>query len=1203
MITWKRILVSLILLVTALFAFTALALPGIVKSRAQQWVEENTDRSLQVGELVINPFLLTVDVRDLVLSEPGGEGRFVAWDALHIAISPRSLKHLAPILRELRLTRPFIHIERLGTTRFNFSDLVPSPGGPEPRTDDEPNRFSLNNIVIDDGRIEVIDRSVPDALTHTIRDLDLAVPFLGNLPYMVEKPVQPSFSAVINESRVDLQGQLTPFAEIPEFSLDLALQDIDLPYYLGYLPMELPFELQSGRLGFDLELVYRASNTQKPDLELEGEIFLTSLDLRDPASGPLIFLPLLRVDLAPSRPLDKQVHLASLDLYNLESHISRDAKGQWNFAHLYMPQAKKEVEKTNQAQAKQEEPTGSEFQLTVDRCRLRDGILHFRDAQPVDGFRTTARKIMIDLTDLALPGVDPIPVTAELTTDYQEQLAVNGQLFLQPFAMDIALQAEHLPLAAYQPYYQEWITIQPGGLLDAGANLVIDQGTPLAIRQGHLDLQGLDLPLAGQEGLNLEQLLVQGLNYDLADNSLQVASVQGERGNLRFSRQENGELSFFSPNYPVLTASGETTSGPAPEKKPAPDAATAFRYRVEEITVKDWSIDFRDRQPTEDARFLLSGLGMEITGLSGPAGKASPFSLQTTLNRTGDIKLTGTIDPGKGRYRINSQLRQLPLTTLAPYIADRSDIILEDGRFDARLQTDLALQADGVRVSFAGDLGIESLHTLDALHQEDLVRWNSLQVAGIDGKWAPLELAIESITMSDYFAKVLIDEKSRLNLRQALQKSPPDETDQNDDATEEKPLVQADRTASEPPPYNVSIGRVTLQGGQVDFTDRHMARPFRADMRQLGGSIQGLSSESGTHASVDLRGRMRNQSPLVIEGEVNPLGKPFYLDLDLNFSDIEMSPLSPYSGTYLGYLIEKGKLNLSLNYQVEGQQLRASNAVFLDQFSFGEPVESDQATDLPIKLAVALLKDRSGEIHLDIPVSGDLGNPQFSIAGVVWTVVKNLLIKAATSPLALLGALVPGGGGEDFTSAAFAPGTHELGPEQKAKLNNLAEALVERPALMLEIRGYVDPENDPEGYRQVQLREKIMARHVRDRNGEQTGQTEMTQNENQLSDEQYSEYLWEVYKRADFPKPRNFIGMIEHLPDEEMKKLIYTNTSVGQENLSRLAQQRAQSVRNYLVEQGDVPDERIFLVTPDITEPSEQDNVPDSRVEFEVSVK
>ena len=192
-------------------------------------------------------------------------------------------------------------------------------------------------------------------------------------------------------------------------------------------------------------------------------------------------------------------------------------------------------------------------------------------------------------------------------------------------------------------------------------------------------------------------------------------------------------------------------------------------------------------------------------------------------------------------------------------------------------------------------------------------------------------------------------------------------------------------------------------------------------MLQLGGRIEGLSSVPGSRAEVDLRGRLRNESPLSIAGTLNPLADPLFLDLKLDFTDIELSPLSPYSGTYVGYLIERGKLNVALAYLVENGKLTSTNKLFIDQFTFGDKVESDKATSLPVRLAVALLKDRKGEIHLDIPVSGSIDDPQFSVWGIVWQVIKNLLVKAVTSPLALLGALV--GGGEDFSAIVFPAGS------------------------------------------------------------------------------------------------------------------------------------------------------------------------------------
>jgi len=505
-------------------------------------------------------------------------------------------------------------------------------------------------------------------------------------------------------------------------------------------------------------------------------------------------------------------------------------------------------------------------------------------------------------------------------------------------------------------------------------------------------------------------------------------------------------------------------------------------------------------------------------------------------------------------------------------------------------------------VDFDGDLGLSRMHLLDGTHQEDLLKWDSLQVAGIKGELTPFTLSVDSVTLSDYFAKILIDEESRLNLTEAFHKEAKVEAEETTVASEAGTESEApvETTRAEQP--DVSIGKVVLQGGQVDFTDRHLPRPFHVDMRDLGGRIEGLSSSLDARAAVDLRGNLRNQSPLNITGTVNPLAEKLFLDISLSFRDIELSPLSPYSGNFVGYLIEKGKLNLALDYFIENDQLKASNKIFLDQFSFGEAVESDQAISLPVNLAVALLKDSNGEIHLDIPVSGSLDDPQFSIAGVVWTVVKNLLVKAATSPFALLGALV-GGGEEDFSNISFEHGSARLNTAEQDKLQRMAQALAERPSLEVEVSGFVDPDKDPEGYR----REQLIAQTRRLKYLDLVNEGELPEGTNEedviVPVEEYADYLWQAYRKTKFPKPRNFVGMTKQLPEAEMEKLIYANTPVTEEQLADLAQARALSVQNFLVEEGQLARERIFLKKPEITAVPDQETAYRARVELGAAVR
>jgi len=1195
MFTWKRALITVCCLTVLTAAFTAFILPGIVKSKAETWIAENTDRVLQIGEISINPLTLVVEVRNLALSEIDHEQSFVTWKKLRVALSPRSLFHLAPVLREIRLADPRVHLERLEASRFNFSDLIPAADETaEPASDNEPAHFSLNNIVIENGQIELIDRSVPGEVTHTVRDLNLAVPFLGNLPYLVEEPVQPLFSAIINDSPIEMKGALKPFAETQEFSLRLVLDDIDLPYYLAYVPIELPVELRSGRLGLDLQMLYRAGMQLAPELLLSGDVNLTALNIWDRQNQELLFLPMFKAVIAPSHPLEKDVHLASLDLYNLEAHLARDQTGAWNFDRL-MPAKTATPEEPVEEEGAEE----SALKLAVDQFRLRDGVLSFNDALPRGGFQTTAHAINLDLKNISLESDTAISVAASLATVNAEQVTVEGHMGLTPLFVDVTVQADKLPLAVYQPYYQEMVAIKPGGQLDLAARVTIEDGVPFALSEGRAELRSLDLPLPKKDGFKLEQLALDGLAYDLAANTLILNSVTLEKGSARLSRNRDGLFSFQSPNYPALASSGKSVEPPL---TPSKTDSKPFSYRIGKVTISDWGIDFKDHQPVAAAHLALTGINAILSDLAAADKVASPFEINAILNRSGRINLSGKATIATQDVTINSRLRTLPLNVLAPYIAEQAGLLLVDGRLDARLKTRVTNAPDGLKARVSGAIGIDKLYCLDATHQEDLLKWDSLQVAEIDGRWAPLNLAIGSITISDYFAKVLIDEEGSLNFAQVFQKESPVE---DGTLVEQEPVLEEnleeDAAASGDAPQ-IRVDRVTLQGGQVDFTDRHLPKPFHADMRELGGSISGLNSDLTTQASVDLRGKLRNQSPLLIEGVVNPLAEDLFLDLKFSFNDIEMSPMSPYSGTYLGYMIEKGKLNLALEYLVEEGALQASNQVFLDQFTFGEPVESDKASGLPVKLAVALLKDGNGEIHLDIPVSGELDDPEFSIAGVVWTIIKNLLVKAATSPLALLGALV-GGGDEDFSSVTFDYGLSLLPPAEQEKLAHMAEALLKRPALALEVHGFVDPEKDPESYRQAELRRQIKRVWALDRAKQQETDDEAAPGIEDLPPEEYSDYLWQVYKQADFPRPRNFVGMVKHLPDEELTKLIYTNTPAGEAELAQLAQERAQAVRDYLVEQAGIAPERVFLIAPDINKLPEKKEALRSRVEFNVIVK
>lgn len=1196
MFTWKRLVLACAGLILLTLLFVTLLLPGILVTKAQDWVAAETGRTLSIGDLSINPLNLTVEIRDLSLSEQDHAQRFIAWDLLRVSLSPKSIIYRAPVISELHLDRPVINLERKTADTFNFSDLVPA------KTEEAPNeapgdaaRFSLSNLVISNGQVDFIDSSLAEPIHHRISDLQLVLPIIGNLPNTIDNPAQPLFRAVINDSPINIEGQLKPFSSTQEMQAALVLDDIDLPFYLGYVPLEMPVEVRNGRLSLDLNLLYRISSEKGGEFELSGKLDLTSLDIWDRQQEKLFFLPLLRAEIAPSHPLEKQLHLAALRIYNLEVQLNRDRQGRWNHARMAPAGAEPAAED-------EQKQSGSAFQFEIDTIEIRDGILVFADHLPATEFKSVARDINIDVKDFALAAQSGILFNLSLATDRDESLTVNGQFQLEPFTLQLQTDLRNLQMDAYEPYYHGTYAGPLGGRLGLQANLTINPEQPLLISDGMIQWQDLYMAFNDQEGLGASLVSVAGLSFDLNKNRLEVDMARYVNGRVNFSRNPAGEWSFLSRKFPLLAGLTES-----PDKQPAPAPAKegpAFSYRIGELSAQNWEFKVVDNLPATPVRLEASNFNLTFNNLAAPEKVESPFTFSTTFQRKGQITIKGTASLAGKSVRLETRLKRLPLAPFAPYLAEQANMVLADGYLDARLKSAISAGSEPVAISLGGDLGISKFHLLDSLHREDLLKWDSLQIAGIEVQAVPLSVDVKSITLSDYFAKVLIDEASRLNLVEAFHKESSatpgagTETEAQDTGTN----VVEQNPASAAPPGDVRIDTVILQGGRVDFTDRHLPRTFHADMRELGGRIEGLASAVDARATVDLRGSLRNQSPLAITGTVNPLAEKLFLDIKLSFNDIELSPLSPYSGTYVGYLIEKGKLNLALDYFIEDDRLKAKNEVFLDQFTFGEKVESDKATTLPVKLAVALLKDRNGEIHLDIPVTGSLDDPQFSISGVVWTIIKNLLVKAATSPFALLGAMIGGGDG-DFSSVTFEPGSARLGSPEQNKLQQLAQALIDRPALEVEVSGFIDPENDPEGYRKEQLSMQI--KHLKyldlakeDKVPEGTKEENIT-----VTDEEYPDYLWEAYREADFPKPRNFIGMTKKLPPSEMEKLIYASTKVTEDDLSELAQARALAVQNFLIEEGQIAQERIFLKKLDITAEPEPTTANRARVELGATVR
>jgi len=497
-------------------------------------------------------------------------------------------------------------------------------------------------------------------------------------------------------------------------------------------------------------------------------------------------------------------------------------------------------------------------------------------------------------------------------------------------------------------------------------------------------------------------------------------------------------------------------------------------------------------------------------------------------------------------------------------------------------------------VQLAGNFSIAGVRTVDNALHESFINWDRLDIVGMSYQHGPDRLDIDQVIARKLYARVIVEPDSTLNVTRVLAgpgatvvaPAPPGGSKVTATAAvkpQPAPAKPAKPAAAAPMP--MAIKKIELHSSQANFADLSVQPNFAAGIHKIEGTVLGLSSKPNSRAKVDIHGAVDEFSPVSIAGEVNVLSAALYTDLSLSFRNMELSTFNPYSGKFAGYNITKGKLTTELHYKVNGRKLDAQHHITVDQLEFGDKTESKDAVSLPIKLAVALLKDRNGVIDLDIPVNGTLDDPKFRLGPIIWKVFVNILEKAITAPFALLGSLF--GGGPDLQFVDFPPAAAQLDAVAMDKGRAMVKALTERPQLKIEIPiAWVSELDRPalvEAQFMKQVREAQSAAPTRKKPPATAPDYE------QMDAADKVELLTQLYKKnfGGEPKFPDSVTDIKPKPElaaakvEFLSKALREHIAVSDSDLTALGQQRAMAVQQLLLTDTQLDPARVFLVAND----------------------
>ncbi|WP_027213920.1 DUF748 domain-containing protein [Burkholderia sp. WSM2232] len=883
--------------------------------------------------------------------------------------------------------------------------------------------------------------------------------------------------------------------------------------------------------------------------------------------------------------------------------------------------------------AKAAPQTAPPLDLSIKRFVLNDGTVNVHDeaaSRPVDA---GMQKLAVTLTDFSTLGTAPAHYT--LNTSFTRNggsLGAAGAVSLAAKTASAKLDIKSLNLPLLQPYLDAATAAEvTDGALSATANIGANWSkSPAAVMVAdtQLDLQSLKLAPRGtrQPVIWLAQGSVKVRQVDLNARTADVTSVDTTGLAVDVQRLKDGSINLASLAGAHETEPQRTAIHAA---KKAQAEGPAWHYKIGELNVKDATANFTDNTTPQPVKLDIAPLQLKVQQISDDLSRPLPVELQATLNRKGTLGLKGDVTATPLKVAVKVNANRLDAAAFEPYFGSKLNATIASALLNGSGELALS-QAKSLKAAYRGDVALVDVRMLDKATSDPFAGWRSLALSGLKADYDERGTSVdaERVTFSRFYGRVLLNAQGKLNLNdvvahesgaaQSLTRdknarpgaepvpltpptasavvaaSAPVVASASAPASSAAPAQPATVTAATPPqsPVKLHFGQLVLQQGRVTYTDNFVKPNFTANLVGIQGTVGAFGTQSTTSAPVDIAAKLAANGPLSIRGSVNPLIAKPALDLTATAHDIELTNLTPYSAKYAGYPITKGKLNVDLHYKLENDQLNADNHLFIDQLTFGDHIENDTATKLPVRLAISLLKNSRGEIDVNLPVSGSLSNPEFSIGGLIWHAVLNLLQKAVTAPFSLI-ANAFGGSGEELGYVEFEPGLAQLTDVDTKKLDTIVTALSSKPSIRMDLIGRVDPKVDEPALRALYVDRLVKQQKIKDvvGNGESVDLSAVKVDANE-----YDKYLTKAYKSADFKKPRNFVGLTKSLPDDDMKSALAANAPIDEASLRRLAQQRAQSVQQYL--EGKIDSSRVFIVAPKLDADGIKDKGATTRVDF-----
>lgn len=866
---------------------------------------------------------------------------------------------------------------------------------------------------------------------------------------------------------------------------------------------------------------------------LTYELHVNNLSLLSASKEPVLGFKELYVNYSPLALFKKEIVITSFLIHEPFVDVQIDKNGTLNFITLFASFLRaSETHEENQAATATLPLIIEHFELNATKGKFTD----FRFETPFifefGPMHYTVNHLNFKKEDLSIHAL-------HLLLDNQEKITLASSLSFDPFIIHGEVNVSHFPLPFLWNYLLPTLpaTLKEGELsarLPFTINLSKDK-PEIGIEKATLSLEKLLFHDPKEQKFLLTPLVkAEGINLHWPENTLLLESL---------SLHEPFVSLILEKNY---TTSLTTLFTPKTQTLNTNDTSSAWDISLQKLHLEKGVMDIIDKNAL-NSKTALSELNLEATNLSTDTHQSIHYTLSTRVDKNSLISLDGSFNLASGTLETNLTVQALPLIKTQPYLSPYVTFAVNQGALSTQSTLKLNFKKT-VELLFKGDIHIESL-TINDTFKSSLLAWEKLSLNEVMYATHPAALHVKKILLTKPYLNLDIHKDKSTNFSALLKSTPASPAS----STKEEEM-------------HMRIGEVTLKGGSARFKDASLPIPFATLIHNLNGSFSALDTKTARPSVLNLEGKVDKYGYAKIGGSLLPFNFTNRANLKILFKNIDMPSLTPYSGKFIGYAIQKGKLSMDLSYKIKQGLMEGDNKINLDSLTLGEKIESAEATSLPLGLAIAILKDSKGQIDLNLPVSGDLNDPEFRYGTIVWKAIGNLIGSIVTSPFSLIGSIL-GIETQSLQSIDFAAGAFELIASEEEKMEQYRHILEKKPELKLSITPSYNEEADGLALKENRLTQQIEAMTKNAKAGENSYSKALKKLFIQyLSEEAYETLLKTLEEqKAD----RGFVN-------ETLKNTLVAKLPLEAEALHHLAHKRADTIIQKMTQHHKIPAHKII---------------------------